>query len=372
MADHLPRPLDLALFATVPLFVLANDLYFGLFKQVHNHLWDFLTFREAGRAVLSGASPYPDHATVALLRVAKSFVYPPIASYVFVPFAALPARVAEVVFVVGLIACIFGTLRLLGVRDWRCYTVPFLWLPTYSSLSLGTISPILALLLALAWRYRDERPRVSAGAIGFAIVAKVFLLPVVFWLVATRRWRIAAWTALFGTTAFVIPFAPLGWHGFVRYVHLLRKLDAALGTHSFSTRTLMYALGVRDVTSTVIVGLAVLGVAVVAFTLGRRGGDAGPFASTITAALLLSPIVWTHYYILLLVPIAIARPRLSALWFAPIALWIEPNLEYFGDSWRLSVEIVVGAVICLSPLLLRPKLPRAGQKLLKRSALEAV
>jgi hypothetical protein len=349
LVDRLPRPLDLVLFAPIPLFVLGNDLYFGLVKQVHNHLWDFFTFRVAGRAVLHGASPYPVHATVAGLRAAKSFVYPPIASYLFAPFAALPVRVAEAVFVVGLMACLVGALRLLGVRDWRCYTVPLLWLPVYSSFSLGAISPVLALLLAVAWRYRDERPRLSAAAIAFAVVAKVFLLPVVLWLLATRRWRTVAWTAVFGAAAFLLPFAPLGWHGFVRYLDLLRKLDTALAVHSFSTRTLMHALGVGATASTLLVGLAVLVLVGCAFELGRRGGDAAPLALALAAALLLSPIVWTHYYILLLVPIAIARPRLSALWFVPLAFWIEPNLEYFGDSWRLGVELLAGAAVCLYP-----------------------
>jgi hypothetical protein len=97
------------------------------------------------------------------------------------------------------------------------------------------------------------------------------------------------------------------------------------------------------------VGFAVLALVGCAFELGRRGGDAAPLALALAAALLLSPIVWTHYYILLLVPIAIARPRLSALWFVPLAFWIEPNLEYFGDSWRLGVELLAGAAVCLYP-----------------------
>lgn len=347
LADRFPRPLDLVLFLPIPLFVLANDLYFGLVKQVHNHLWDFFTFRAAGNAVLHGASPYPAHASVDVLRAAKSFVYPPIASYLFVPFAAIPVRSAEALFVAGLMACLFLALRLLGVRDWRCYTVPLLWLPVYSSFSLGTISPVLALLLAAGWRFRDERPRLSAAAIAAAIVAKVFLLPVVLWLLATRRWRTAAWTAIFGAAAFLIPFAPLGLHGFLRYFHLLRKLDEALGTHSFSTRTLMSALGVGGPTSTILIALAVGALVVGMFLLGRQDGDAAPFALSLGAALLLSPIVWTHYYVLVLVPIAILRPRLSFLWFLPLAFWVEPNLEYFGDAWRLGVELLAGVGICL-------------------------
>jgi len=346
-ADRLPKPRDLVLFGLLPLFFLANDLYFSLVRPTRHHLWDFFTFRAAGRAVLHGRSPYPEHATVAVLAAAKSFVYPPIASYLFAPLAALPVEASEVIFFLASIACLLGALRLLGVRDWRCYTLPFLWLPVYSSLSLGTISPLLVLLLACGWRYRDERPRLAAAAIGLAVVAKLFLLPIVLWLVATRRWRTASWTAAFAAAAFLVPFAPLGWHALRRYEHLLRMLDAGLGTDSFSTRTLLHSAGVGSTTSTLVVGLCVVGFAFGALRLGRRGGDAGSLALALAAALLLSPIVWTHYYVLLLVPIGIVRPRLSPLWFLPLVFWIEPNIQHFGDSWRLGVEIAAGLAVCL-------------------------
>jgi hypothetical protein len=310
-------------------------------------LWDFFTFRAAGQAVLHGRSPYPQHATIAVLGAAKSFVYPPIAAYLFAPLAALPVVAAEVLFFLASIACLFGALRLVGVRDWRCYTVPLLWLPVYSSLSLGTISPFLVLLLACGWRYRDERPRLSAAAIALAVVAKLFLLPIVLWLVATRRWRTASWTAVFAAAVFLVPFAPLGGHALGGYSHLLRMLDAALGSNSFSTRTLLHAVGVGSLTSTLLVGLCVAGLVFGAWRLGWRGGDAGSLALALGAALLLSPIVWTHYYVLLLVPLGIVHPRLSPLWFVPLVFWIEPNIQHFGDSWRLGVEIAAGLAVCL-------------------------
>ena len=38
----------------------------------------------------------------------------------------------------------------------------------------------------------------------------------------------------------------------------------------------------------------------------------------LAAGLVATPILWLHYLVLLVVPIALARPRLSALWFAPL------------------------------------------------------
>jgi len=79
----------------------------------------------------------------------------------------------------------------------------------------------------------------------------------------------------------------------------------------------------------------------------RRGSDYGAFAVAFAAALLLSPIVWMHYYVLLVVPIAIAQPRLGVLWLAPLLYWASPELESFGDRRRLLVGIGVTMITCL-------------------------
>ena len=40
------------------------------------------------------------------------------------------------------------------------------------------------------------------------------------------------------------------------------------------------------------------------------------------------PIVWLHYLVVLLVPLAIARPRFSAIWLLPVLLWVSPKPGY--------------------------------------------
>ena len=55
--------------------------------------------------------------------------------------------------------------------------------------------------------------------------------------------------------------------------------------------------------------------------LARRGDDLRSFTCAVAATLALSPIVWLHYLVLLLVPLAIARPRFSVVWLLPILLW---------------------------------------------------
>ena len=47
----------------------------------------------------------------------------------------------------------------------------------------------------------------------------------------------------------------------------------------------------------------------------------------LAAALAASPILWQHYFILILVPLALTRPRLTPLWFLPL---LVSALFYFG------------------------------------------
>ena len=56
-------------------------------------------------------------------------------------------------------------------------------------------------------------------------------------------------------------------------------------------------------------GLAVLMAGVV---VSLRGDERRGFALLIAASLLLTPIVWLHYFAMLLVPLAIARPRFDS------------------------------------------------------------
>ena len=80
----------------------------------------------------------------------------------------------------------------------------------------------------------------------------------------------------------------------------------------------------------------------------------------IAAALLLSPIVWVHYYVLLLVPVALARPRLAGLWFIPVLFWSTHALDSNGELWRLLAAL--GITLAVTALSLRTVQPEATTK----------
>ncbi len=114
----------------------------------------------AAHKVLHGVSPYPPADFFAALAPHDAFVYPPLTAWLVVPFTVLPIHVAEAVgFALG-IGAVAGLLWLMGVRDWRCYMIAYLWVPTYSAIQIANVTLILAVGLAALWRYRS-RPVVS-------------------------------------------------------------------------------------------------------------------------------------------------------------------------------------------------------------------
>jgi Glycosyltransferase family 87 len=258
----------------------------------------------------------------------------------------LPYTVAAAVYICISIAAVPLALRLVGVRDWRCYGVAFLCYPVLASLPVGAIGPLLTLLLALIWRYRD-RPLVLAPLLAVAMTLKLFLWPLAIWALATRRWRASLLAVPLTAAAIVLPFVPLGLDVLRRYPDVLRTLDQVFGPISFSSRALFEALRLSGGVADGAIALLGICLAVATVVLARRpDGDRLALTSAVVAALLLSPIVWVHYYVLLLVPIALARPRLSALWFLPIAFWSTHQLESNGELWRLvtafGITVAVG------------------------------
>ena len=53
--------------------------------------------------------------------------------------------------------------------------------------------------------------------------------------------------------------------------------------------------------------------------------------------------MWLHYFVLLLVPIALARRTFGAIWLIPALFWFTPYEEHFAQHWRIAVGIAVSA-----------------------------
>jgi len=131
------------LFTTLGLGVvpLVLVLSFVLGAIGHHFAFDFRTFWEAGRLVMHGHSPYPSASFVAHHHPAHGdyeyFVYPAPFAVGVLPLALLPFAAAATIWTAFLLACVLGSLAVLGVRDWRCYGLVLATVPALSAVRLG-------------------------------------------------------------------------------------------------------------------------------------------------------------------------------------------------------------------------------------------
>ena len=335
------QPWELVLFLWLPaLFftvVLAADMRF------RSSLGDWEIFRHASHLALHGHSPFAV-GDVSALSHNDQFVYPPITAVLITPFAALPDEAGRVLVLLFTLACVPLALRLLGVRDWRCYGIAVLTAPVLNAVSLGTLSSVLLLGVAAAWHYRDRR-HVAAVATAVTAVAKLFVWPLFVWLLATRRLRTALEAALVALALLIGGWAAIGFSGLTSYPHLLHGLSQVEAVQSFSLVGLLRLHGGVATAFTAFLALTV----VVAVLLAARGtdGDGRSLAVAAAGAILATPVLWLHYLVLLFVPIALARPRLSTLWFAPLAFWVTPLAHSDGSVWRTCFALAIGAAIVL-------------------------
>jgi alpha-1,2-mannosyltransferase len=337
----LGQPWELAAFLWLPFVVFAVVLAADV--RFRSSLGDWEIFRTAARSAIHGHSPFTAVDPSALAHNDK-FVYPPITALLIAPLAVLPDPAGRMLVLLLTLACVPLALRLLGVRDWRCYGLALLTAPVLDSVSLGALSSVLLLGFAAAWRYRDRR-YVAAACTAVTAVAKLFAWPLLVWLVATRRIRTAIAAAVLALLLLVAGWGAIGFAGLSSYPHLLRVLSKVEAVQSYSIVGLFRLDGAAATALTAVLALTV----VLAVVVAARGadGDRRALSVAVAGALLATPVLWLHYLILLFVPIALARPRLSALWFVPLAFWVTPLAHSDGSLWRTCFALGVAGLIVL-------------------------
>jgi hypothetical protein len=303
----------------------------------------------AAHAVLAGDSPYPA-ATVAALTPRTAFVYPPLTAYLATPFTVLPPVVADAVASALAVACVVAILKLLGVLDWRCYAMAFLWVPTYSAIQTANVTLLLAVGLALIWRLRNRAVAVALIA-GSLIALKLFLWPVLIWLVATRRFRGAGAGVLVGAILILGPWAAIGFAGLAGYPHLLSVMSRVERSTGYTIPALLS--GGLSWRTAEVVGIAVGAAALAAMAwLGRRD-ERRSFALAIAATLLLTPVFSLNYFVFLLVVLALLTPRFSWAWALPLLFWLSPQVGN-GDTWQTAAALAVASGTFALAMLAQP------------------
>lgn len=343
----LRKVIALILFGLLPvcalLLVFGNARGDGIVTDFEN------AFYPAADAVLRGSNPYPD-ADDPRLADGTEYVYPPLTAFATTPFTALPSATAGFVAMALLITAVFATLWVLRVRDWRCYGLALLWPPVISAIQTGNVTIPLALGAALAWRYRDHA-WAAGGSLGLTLATKLFLWPLVLWLGFTRRIAAAAVAVGVGVVVLLVSWAVIGFAGIGQYPDLLRRLQELEEEEGYTLYALALDLGFADgVARALWIGLAVSLVAGIA-VLGHRRDEQRAFAVAVAAALACSPIVWLHYFALLLVVVGIAERSLGPAWFAPLAMYGSSGT---GNGTTLQNALTIAAAALTVALAVRP------------------
>ena len=298
---------------------LAVDFHHELYPQAQD--------------LLSGENPYPRSDFEPL--IGGNLVWPPLAAVLVAPLTVLPLGAADVAVAVLGLSCFAGALRLVGVTDWRVYGACALWPQVAGDMRVSHLTPVLALLMALAWRQRS-RLIVPGLAVGVAIALKFFAWPFALWLASIRRWNAAVLAAAIGFASLlsVAPFTGVG-----TYVSALLELGRHFDQDTYTVFGLLVQLGVGDVEARF--ANVVFGIGLLVGTWHLRS-----FSMATSAALVLSPIVWLDYFALFALPLAIVRPRLSLVWFLPLATWGAAGTGLgIGDSLDITRVLVVFALV---------------------------
>jgi hypothetical protein len=328
-----------ALLYAAALPVYGDDLGFDL---RHSYL-------PAADHVLNGESPFPPLTdTESLERYA--YVYPPLLAFIASPLTLVSGDAASVIGVVLFMALLAATLWLLSVRDWRVYGAVLLWAPTFNAIQNLNVSLPLAFGLAAVWRLRN-RGTEGGLVFGVLVAVKLFLWPLAAWLLAARRVRATFVAAGLVPVLVFAPWAAIGFDGLGDYRALLERFTELNENDSYAVSAAVAALGAPQSVGRGVAIVAFLALLAAAVVVGRRGDDRRSFTYALAAALVLPPILWQHYLMLLIVPLALSRPRLSLAWLLPTVLWIAPQTEN-GAWWQtLLVPGVAAALVavCVVP-----------------------
>ncbi len=296
--------------------------------------FDFVGWR-AAKDVLEGVSPYTPPRLATYRAMENPYVYPPTLAVLSVPLAALPFQVAAAVWAAANGLALGLALWIAGLRDRRCYVLVACSQLVVASLLFGQPDGVLALLLALVWRTRERAWRCGLW-LGLLIALKIIAWPLIAWLWWSGRRQAALRTALCLLAWLALSWAALGFAGVESYPRVLATDATAMQAHTHSLVALLLRLGAGGTGARVLSLLAACALLVWA----RRSAELSGFALALAAGIVVSPIVHSAYLLALLVPLAIARPRLDSAWIVLLALWLSAA-EPVAQTWQYLVPIAV-------------------------------
>ena len=300
------------------------------------------SFWEPWKALRSGTNPYPS--PIDPLADGPPFLYPPLSAELTLPLSWLPYTAAAILFALGLVVAAALTLWALDVR---APALILLWMS--SAVVVGAVGGNATLLVilgvALVWRWRDQPSRAAAALVA-AICIKLFVWPIAIWLALTGRYRAAIYSCTASAILICASWTLIGFDGLLDYPTLLDSAAEELGKMGF----LAYALAIKSTGHIVAVTVTLAVAGVLLFGVFRyRHDDRASFTLALLAALYATPIVWVHYFGLLIVPSVLYG---GWLWAAIPLLWIFRLVDvgHPRPAWLIAAYVAITAVFALQAL----------------------
>jgi hypothetical protein len=316
------------------LAVVAAYIAFGLRTASNTLGCDFLAYYNAAEHWLAGQAIYD--LTIGSTGTCGTYQYPPPFVLMALPFSLFGFAVGTWLWIAFLLACwAVGTAILpvrLGTR-WVVLLLGAVGWPLIFGVRIGQVTPVLYLIFASAWRSLD-RPVWLGVSVAIGTIVKLQPGLIAVWLATRRQWRAIEVAVVAGLTIVVVA-AIVGLRDWFGLLTLLRSLTNAVDIPvNMAIGATLHTLGldlglagtIQSLNTVVILGLVVLA----GLRLPRTPG----FLVAVVATQLISPIVWAHYALLLLLPVAWLLDR-RQWWAAAIPLvhvWvllgIVPNWTY--------------------------------------------
>lgn len=302
--------------------------------------YDYQAYVGAARRILDG-SPMYDR-TIDVAGGFAVFLYPPPFALALIPFALLPLDAGLLVWEAMVILAFVTGVAILPVSRsvrWTILLLAALDWPVLYAIKLGQVGPILFLSFAAGWRWLDRDGRVG---VSIAVGALIKLQPLILapWAVLTGRWRAALVAGAVCAVAVAITTLVVGTGVWADYASLLGRVASPVTTpHNFTPGAVAYQAGwSEDAASLVHLATVIATIGVTLVAIRTTSGDVA-FLTTVVASQLLSPVLWDHYAVILLLPVAWLLARRQ--WWA-ISIPLLTALPMVGSLPPIVYPIVFG------------------------------
>ena len=302
--------------------------------------YDYEAYRRAAVRLLAHERLYDVTATS--FGPAALFFYPPPFAFFAVPFALLPGDFGKYLWEAGLVAATVAAVAIAPVsRRTRLLLVLLAavsW-PLNYAIKLGQVGPVLMLLAAIGWRWLD-RPVPRGLSAGLGAIIKIQPALLIGWAIVTRRWKAAAVALLVLAVlalAFTLYAGVQPWFDWLAVLGRVTKPATADYDTGIGRQALV--AGASPELAVAIHYVNAAAVALVTLLTVWRGTPAAGYLAVVIATQFISPVLWSHYGLLLLLPVAWLIDR-GWLWAAVIPLvtstvltQVTPAIAYPLSFW---------------------------------------